>query len=66
MSGKQGHTVGGLQGSEKRGQCHHGFPRLNKDKVNIAQGKAWMIPTVYKGGRGRGQERTDFPGEEMQ
>lgn len=62
-----------LQDSEKRGSNTSPLtPTLRlsrpfgKEKVNIAQGKPCMIPTIYKGGRERGQGRTDFPGEELQ
>lgn len=61
---------GSLCRAQKTGTVTPELPGLNrpfhKEKVNIAQGKSCMIPTVYKGGRGRVRERTDFPGEEMQ
>lgn len=57
-----------LAGLRKEGQLAPGLCRLTrrsrKGKVNTTPGKSCMIPTVYKGGQERGQERTDFPGEE--
>lgn len=72
VSGKEDHMVGGLQGSlcraQKRGTVNtralQTDQAFRKEKVNTTQGKSCMIPTVYKGGQGRGQERTNFPGEE--
>lgn len=55
-------------GFRKEGQLTPGLYRLTrhsgKEKVNTTQGKSCMIPTVYKEGKERGQERTDFPREE--
>lgn len=55
-------------GLRKEGQLTPGLCRLTrrscKEKVNTSLGKSCMIPTVYKGSQERGQERTDFPGEE--
>jgi hypothetical protein len=55
-------------GIRKEGQFRPELCRLTrrscKEKVNTTQGKSCMIPTVCKGGQERGQERTDFPGEE--
>lgn len=39
MSGKQGHTVGGLQGSEKRGQCHH-VPQTEEGQSQHCSGQS--------------------------